>query len=33
VLSINAKVQVKEPGTLERSQGKSKFVIDNRVLK
>ena len=33
VLSINAKVQIKEPGTLERSQGKSKFVIDNRVLK
>ena len=33
VLSINAKVQVKEPGTLARSQGKSKFVIDNRVLK
>ena len=33
VLSISAKVQVKAPGTLERSQGKSKFVIDNRVLK
>jgi phenylacetate-CoA ligase len=33
VLSINAKVQVKAPGTLERSQGKSKFVIDNRKLK
>ena len=33
VLSINAKVQVKAPGTLERSQGKSKFVIDNRILK
>ena len=33
VLSINAKVQVKSPGTLERSQGKSKFVVDNRVLK
>ena len=33
VLSINAKVQIKAPGTLERSQGKSKFVIDNRVLK
>ena len=33
VLSINAKVQIKEPGTLERSQGKSKFVIDNRILK
>ena len=33
VLSINAKVQVKEPGSLERSQGKSKFVIDNRIIK
>jgi phenylacetate-CoA ligase len=33
VLSINAKVQVKSPGTLARSEGKSKFVIDNRVLK
>ena len=33
VLSINAKVEVKQPGTLERSQGKSKFVIDKRVLK
>jgi phenylacetate-CoA ligase len=33
VLSISAKVQVKAPGTLERSQGKSKFVVDNRVLK
>lgn len=33
VLSISAKVQVKAPGTLERSQGKSKFVIDKRVLK
>ena len=33
VLSINAKVQVKAPGTLERSQGKSKFVVDNRILK
>lgn len=33
VLSIAAKVQVKAPGTLERSEGKSKFVIDNRILK
>ena len=33
VLSISAKVEVKQPGTLERSEGKSKFVIDNRKLK
>lgn len=33
VLSISAKVQVKAPGTLERFEGKSKFVIDNRNLK
>lgn len=33
VLSISAKVQVKAPGTLERCEGKSKFVIDNRILK
>jgi len=33
VLSISAKVEVKQPGTLERSEGKSKFVIDKRVLK
>ena len=33
VLSIKAKVEVKQPGTLERSEGKSKFVIDKRVLK
>ena len=32
ILSISAKVQVKAPGTLPRSQGKSKFVIDNRVI-
>lgn len=30
VLSISAKVQLKAPGTIERSQGKSKYVIDNR---
>ena len=33
VLSISAKVEVKQPGTLERSEGKSKFVIDKRQLK
>ena len=33
VLSISAKVQLKPPGTIERSQGKSKFVIDKRILK
>ena len=32
VLSISAKVQLKAPNTIERSQGKSKFVIDKRVL-
>ena len=32
VLSISAKVEVKQPGTLARSEGKSKFVIDNRKL-
>ena len=32
VLSISAIVQVKAPGSLERSEGKSKFVIDNRKL-
>ena len=32
VLSINVRVQVKAPNTIERSQGKSKFVIDNRKL-
>ena len=32
VLSISAKVQIKAPNTIERSEGKSKFVIDNRVL-
>ena len=30
VLSISAKVQIKAPNTIERSEGKSKFVIDNR---
>lgn len=33
ILSISAKVQAKAPGTLQRSDGKSKFVIDNRILK
>lgn len=33
VLSISAKVQIKAPNTIERSQGKSKFVIDKRVIK
>lgn len=32
VLSINVKVQLKAPNTIERSQGKSKFVIDKRVF-
>jgi len=33
VLSISAKVQLKAPGTIQRSEGKSKFVIDNRIIK
>lgn len=33
VINITAKVEVKQPGTLPRSEGKSKFVIDNRILK
>ena len=32
VLSISARVQIKAPNTIERSDGKSKFVIDNRKL-
>ena len=32
VLSIAAKVQLKAPNTIERSQGKSAHVIDNRKL-
>ena len=32
VLSISAKVQIKAPNTIERSEGKSQFVIDNRKL-
>ncbi len=33
VLSISAKVLLKAPNTIERSQGKGKFVIDKRILK
>ncbi|MCE2616463.1 phenylacetate--CoA ligase family protein [Phocaeicola oris] len=32
VLSISAKIQLKAPGTIERSQGKSQFVVDKRKL-
>ena len=32
ILSISVKVQVKAPGSLERCEGKTKFVIDNRKL-
>ncbi|MBQ3576175.1 MAG: phenylacetate--CoA ligase, partial [Coprobacter sp.] len=32
VLSISADVKIVSPNTLERSVGKSKRVIDNRVL-
>ena len=33
VLSISAKVELKQPGTIERSQGKSARVVDKRNLK
>ena len=33
VLSIAADVKLMEPGSIERSQGKGKHVIDNRILK
>ena len=33
VLSISADVKLMEPGSIERSQGKGKHVIDNRILK
>ena len=33
VLSIGADVKLMEPGSIERSQGKGRHVIDNRVLK
>ena len=33
VLSIAADVRLMEPGSIERSQGKGKHVIDNRKLK
>ena len=32
VLSISAKVEVKQPGTIQRSEGKSQFVIDKRNI-
>ncbi len=32
VISIKADVKLMEPGSIERSQGKSKRVIDNRKL-
>jgi len=32
VLSINCKVHVKAPGTIERVEGKTKFIIDNRNI-
>ena len=32
VLSIGADVKLMEPGSIERSQGKGKHVIDNRKL-
>ena len=32
VLSINAVVQIKAPGTLERFEGKAKIIQDNRKL-
>ena len=33
VLSIGADVKLMEPGSIERSQGKGKHVIDKRMLK
>ena len=33
VLSISAKVLLKAPGTIQRSQGKSQFVLDKRQIK
>jgi phenylacetate-CoA ligase len=33
VLSISADVKLMEPGSIERSQGKGKHVIDKRNLK
>ena len=32
VLSISAEVKLMEPNSIERSQGKSKHVIDKRIL-
>lgn len=33
VLSISADIKLMEPGSIERSQGKSRRVVDNRMLK
>ena len=33
VLSISAEVKLMEPNSIARSEGKSKRVIDNRILK
>ena len=33
IVSIACDVRLMEPGSIERSQGKSKHVIDKRVLK
>jgi phenylacetate-CoA ligase len=33
VLSISAKITLVEPGSIERAQGKSQHVLDNRVIK
>jgi phenylacetate-CoA ligase len=33
VLSISADVRLMEPGSIERSQGKGRHVIDKRMLK
>ena len=33
VLSISADIRLMEPNSIPRSEGKSKHVIDNRILK
>jgi phenylacetate-CoA ligase len=33
ILSIACDVRLMEPGSIQRSQGKSKHVIDKRILK
>jgi phenylacetate-CoA ligase len=33
VLSIGVDVRLMEPGSIERSQGKGKHVVDKRILK